>query len=97
MQVNVTSHVTRSVPQKPAEKPGAVSYPLRAAGGSAKQGSLSPREASTEGSGVSGSASECQASKRTSPEDIRAWWRHSADLLRLPFIRPVLFSFRTHS
>lgn len=89
---HVSSFIKKSVSGAGASAEHAAFHPL-----CAKQGSLSPGEACTEGSGVSGSASECQASKRTSPEDIRAWWRRSADLLRLPFISLFLFSFRTHS
>lgn len=88
---HVSSFIKKSVSGAGASAETAAFHPL-----CAKQGSPSPGEARTEGRGVSGSASECQASKRTSPEDIRAWRRHSADLLHRPFIS-FLFSFRTHS
>lgn len=88
---HVSSFIKKSVSGAGASAEAAAFHPL-----SAKQGSPSPGEACAEGRGVSGSVSECQASERTSPEDIRAWWRHSADLPHTPFMS-FLFSFRTHS
>lgn len=85
---HVSSFIKKSVSGAGASAETESFHPL-----CAKQGSPSPGEGVHWGEG---GASECQASKRTSPEDIRAWWRHSADLLHLPFIS-ILFSFRTHS
>lgn len=89
---HVSSFIKKSVSGPGASAETAAFHPL-----CAKQGSPSPGEACAGGRGVSGSASECQASKRTSPEDIRDWWRHSARPAASPIHKLFLFSFRTHS
>lgn len=62
----------------------------------AKQGSPSPGRRALRGEGCQGVPVSARLQKEPPQKTLRAWWRHSADLLHLPFMS-FLFSFRTHS